>query len=147
MVLSSHVIMIPNGWRTFMRRTAFLIVAVSLLFLQPSMAAKPLRDDTVGQYQLIFRGCYSGTGRGQVNKNSVTIRGTVFDENGARLDFNSGGMKLENRRFRDRLTVGATTVIISGRVDPSGGALRKARLICTFTATGAGFGRVVGEHN
>lgn len=147
MVLSSHIIMIRCGWRTLMRRAVVLIFLMSFMLLRPAVAAPPVRDDTVGQYQLIFRGCYTGKGKANVNPNTVMIHGDLVDENGNNVNFNAAGMKIENHRFHDTITNGGRTIIISGRVDPSGGALRKARLICTFQAVGVGFGRVAGEHD
>ena len=147
MVLSCRIIMIASGWRTLMRRVVLLIFLMSLVLFKPGSAAPPVRDDTVGQYDLIFRGCYTGKGKGTVNPNSVHLNGNLVDENGDRVNFNAPNLKLENHRFHETITVAGHTINISGRVDPSGGALRKARLICTFEAVGVGFGRVAGEHN
>ena len=130
-----------------MRRSFVLLILFSLLLLKPGMAASPAHDDTQGAYKLIFRGCYSGTGNGVVTPKKVMIRGDVVDENGNRINFVAPNLKLENHRFHDQVTVDGTTIIITGRVDPSGGALRKARLNCTFTAVGTGYGRVAGDHN
>jgi len=147
MLLSSDMIMIRCGWRTLMKRSAFLLVVVGLLSLQPGAAAPAGNpDDTVGPYRLIFKGCYSGSGTAQVTPKFVTIKGDLVDENGTQINFVAQKLMLENHRFHDRVTMDGATVIINGRVDPSGGALRKARLNCTFTAVGAGFGRVVGDH-
>ena len=148
MRLSSNIIMIRRWWRTFMRRTAFLLILISLLSLKPGVAAPPRgRDDTPGSYRLIFRGCYSGSGMGVVTPKFVTIRGNLIDEGGNQIDFVAQKLMLENHRFHNQLTVGGKTIILTGRVDPSGGALRKARLNCTFTAVGTGYGRVAGDHN
>ena len=130
-----------------MRRSVFFLAIFSLLMLKPGVAAPPPRDDTQGAYKLIFRGCYTGTGNGVVTPKKVLIRGNVIDDNGNRINFVAPNLPLENHRFHDQVTVGGTTVIITGRVDPSGGALRKARLNCTFTAVGMGYGRVAGDHN
>jgi hypothetical protein len=147
MLLSLKITMIRSRWRTYMRRTAFLLIVMSLLWLQPGAAAPAGNpDDTVGPYRLIFKGCYSGLGTAVVTPKFVMIRGDLVDDNGNQVNFVAQRLMLENHRFHDRVTVGGTTVIINGRVDPSGGALRKARLNCTFTAKGAGFGRVVGDH-
>jgi hypothetical protein len=130
-----------------MRRTSFLLILISLLLLRPGAAAPPVADDTVGPYRLIFRGCYSGTGDGVVTRRKVMIHGDLVDDNGNRVNFIAPNLKLENHRFHDTVTAGGTTIIITGRVDPSGGSLKKARLNCTFTAVGMGFGRVAGDHN
>jgi len=130
-----------------MRRAVVLIFLISLMLFKPGAAAPQVKDDTVGQYQLIFRGCYTGTGKAMVNPNSVHINGNLVDERGDRVNFVAPGLKLENHRFHDTVNAGGRSVVISGRVDSSGGALRKARLICTFQAVGVGFGRVAGEHN
>src|SRR5436190_3044013 len=147
MFLSCGSIMIRCGWRTLMRRSASLLILASLLMLKPGVAAPPPNDDTQGAYKLIFRGCYTGTGNGVVTPKKVMIHGNVVDENGNRLNFIAPNLDMENHRFHDQVTVGGVTIIITGRVDPSGGALRKARLNCTFTAGGMGYGRVAGDHN
>ncbi len=147
MLLSSNIIMIRGRWRTYMRRTAFLLIVMGLLSLQPGAAAPAGNpDDTVGPYRLIFKGCYSGPGTAVVTPKFVMLKGDLIDDNGVQINFVVQKLMLENHRFHDKVTVGGTTVIINGRVDPSGGALRKARLNCTFTAVGAGFGRVAGDH-
>ena len=84
---------------------------------------------------------------GVVRATSVMIRGNLVDENGNRINFVAPNLAMENHRFHDKVTVAGRTIIITGRVDPSGGALRKARLNCTFTAVGTGYGRVAGDHN
>src|SRR5689334_6968659 len=147
MVLSSVSIIIRDGWRTFMKRCLWVLIFSSLLMLKPGVAAPPPRDDTNGAYKLIFRGCYSGMGNGVVTPKKVMIRGNVTDENGNGINFVAPNLTLDNHRFHGQVAVGGTTVIITGRVDPSGGALRKARLNCTFTVVGTGFGRVAGDHN
>jgi len=148
MVLSCRVIMIGSGWRTFMRRVAFLLVAFSLLMLKPGVAAPPPRDDTPGGYRLLFRGCYSGTGMAVVTPKFVSIRGVkLLDENGNGIDFVAQKLMVVNHRFHDRVSTAGKTIIITGRIDPSGGALRKARVNCTFTVVGTGYGRAVGDHN
>src|SRR4051812_6092964 len=147
MVLSSRIIMMASAWRTYMRRALFLIFLICLMLFKPGAAARQNPDDTVGQYQMIFRGCYSGTGKGMVNPNSVHLNGNLVDEGGNRVNFVAPNLKLENHRFHDTVTVAGKTINISGRVDSSGGALRKARIICTFEAVGVGFGRAAGEHN
>jgi hypothetical protein len=130
-----------------MRRAAYLLILSGLLLLQPGVAAPAGLDDTNGAYRLIFKGCYTGTGNGVVTPKSVMIRGDLVDENGNRVDFVADKLAMENHRFHDQVNVGGRTIVISGRVDPSGATLRKARLSCTFTAVGLGFGRVAGEHN
>jgi hypothetical protein len=139
--------MIRIGWRMFMRRITLVVILLSLLLLQPGVAARPPRDDTPGAYRLIFRGCYTGTGNGVVTPKKVTIHGDVVDESGNHISFDASDLTLENHRFHNQVSVGGTTIIITGRVDPSGGTLRKARINCTFTAVGIGFGRVAGDHN
>jgi len=146
MLFSSDMIII-RGWRTMMRRTSFLLILSGLLLFRPGLAAPPDHDDTPGAYRLVFKGCYSGTGKATVTPKMVTLRGDVVDENGNRVSFVADKLVLQNHRFSDQETVGGNTFKISGRVDPSGGALRKARLNCTFGAVGVGFGRVVGDHN
>jgi len=131
-----------------MKRIAFLLVLISLLLLKPGAAAPLVRDDTNGAYRLIFKGCYNGTGMGMVTPNFVTLRGdNLVDEAGKPVDFTAQKLDVQNHRFHGAISAGGTIVVISGRVDPSGGALKKARLICTFEAVGVGFGRVAGEHN
>jgi len=132
-----------------MRRFALMLMLGSLLFLHggASAAPKKFKDDTKGSYKLIFKGCYRGKGTAVVTEKFVSIKGKdVTDENGNAVNFDVKELPLENLRFRERVSVDGRMVIISGRVDPSGGALRKPRLNCTFIAQGAGFGRVVGEH-
>ncbi|SRR5258706_10072106 len=148
MVLSSRSIMIRIGWRTLMRRSALVLILFGLLMLKPGVAAQPPHDDTQGAYRLIFRGCYSGTGMAVVTPKFVTIRGdNLVDDNGNGIDFVAQKLPLENHRFHDQVAAGGKTIIITGRVDPSGGALRKARVNCTFTVVGIGYGRVAGDHN
>ena len=148
MMLSSVILMMPYDWRRIMKRIALMLILGSLLFLDGGASAAPKKDDTNGSYKLIFKGCYRGTGTATVNPNFVSIKGKdLTDEHGNAVDFDVKKLPVENHRFRGRVNVGQGVVIISGRVDPSGGALKKARINCTFTAEGAGFGRVVGEHN
>jgi hypothetical protein len=45
------------------------------------------------------------------------------------------------------VNVGGSIINISGRVDPGGGALFKARITFTFGAAEVGYGRATGEHN
>jgi len=130
-----------------MRRITLVVILLGLLSLKPGVAAPPPRDDTAGAYHLIFRGCYTGTGKGVVTPKKVMIHGDVVDEGGNHVSFDASDLTLENHRFHDQVSAGGTTIIITGRVDPSGGALRKARINCTFTAVGVGFGRVAGDHN
>jgi hypothetical protein len=127
-----------------MRRLAFLIIFTCAFWVKPGWAAPP--NSTVGAYRLIFRGCFSGTGNGVVTPNSVMVRGKLFDENGNRINFVAPNLTLENGRFHDVVSVAGMTVKITGRVDPGGGSLRKARLVCTFSVAGTRFGRVAGEH-
>src|SRR5881398_2145340 len=116
MFLSRGSIMIKCGWQTLMRRSASLLILASLLMLKPGVAALPPKDDTQGAYNLIFRGCYTGTGNGVVTPKKVMIRGDVVDENGNRINFVAPNLKLENHRFHDQVTVDGTTIIITGRV-------------------------------
>lgn len=148
MVLSCHMSMIRYDWRRIMRRFALLIILGGLLLQGDALAAPKVKDDTNGSYNLIFKGCYRGTGTAIVTDKFVSIKGKdITDENGNSVDFDVKKLTMENHRFRERVNVGGKSVIISGRVDPSGGTLRKARINCTFVAEGDGFGRVVGEHN
>jgi hypothetical protein len=149
MFLSSDIIMIRWRWRKIMRRSSFLLILISMLLLKPGAAAPPSsRDDTPGAYRLIFRGCYSGTGTAVVTPKFVTIRSKdLYDDAGNAVDFVAQKLPVENHRFHDQVTAGGKTIIITGRVDPSGGSLKKARLNCTFTAVGTGYGRVAGDHN
>jgi len=133
------------GGRRVARLSVLGLVMVCLLLLEPGVAAPP--DTTVGPYRLIFRGCYSGDGTGVVNANNVMIRGNLLDENGNRVNFVAPSLTIENHRFHDQVTVAGRTIKVNGRVDPAGGPLKKARLVCTFSVVGVGHGRVAGEHN
>ena len=121
-----------------------IIVLACVLLLRPGQAAPP--DSTIGAYRLIFRGVYSGEGMGAVNANNVMIRGTLQDESGNRINFVAPALALDGSHFHDEVTVAGRTIRVTGRVDPSGGPLQKARLVCTFTVVGLGHGRVAGDH-
>jgi hypothetical protein len=130
-----------------MKRLAFLIILLCLATIRPGAAAPPgANDDTAGPYRLIFRGCYSGSGSGTVTSKSVVIRGKLVDEDGNKINFVSPNLKLNNYRFYGTANVQGLKVSIAGRVDPSGGALRKARIVCTFSVLGIQHGRIAGDH-
>jgi len=147
MLLSSRMIMIRGYWLTDMRRVVFLLILSSLLFAQIGDAAPPVRDDTNGAYRVVFKGCYTGTGKAMVTPKSVMIKANLVDEKGNDVDFTVQKIVVENHRFFDDVNIGGATISIAGRVDPSGGALRKARISFTFGATSVGYGRATGEHN
>jgi hypothetical protein len=130
-----------------MRRIALLLILGSLMFVRTGDAAPPVRDDTNGAYRVIFKGCYSGTGKAMVTPKSVMIKATLVDEKGTEVDFTVQKIVVENHRFFDDVNIGGAIISIAGRVDPSGGALRKARISFTFGATSVGYGRATGEHN
>src|SRR5689334_3317553 len=147
MLLSSGMIMIRSNWLAAMRRVSFLLILSALLFVQTGDAAPPVHDDTTGGYRVVFKGCYSGTGKATVTPRSVMIRATLVDEKGNSVDFTVQRIAVQNHRFFDDVTIGGATISIAGRVDPSGGPLRKARISFTFGATEVGYGRATGEHN
>src|SRR6266699_1047629 len=121
-----------------------IMVLACVFSLKPGEAAPP--DSTIGSYRLLFRGVYSGEGTGAVNANNVMIRGNLIDEGGNRINFVAPTLALDGSHFHDEVTVAGRTIRVTGRVDPSGGALQKARLVCTFTVVGVGHGRVAGDH-
>jgi hypothetical protein len=147
MLLSSGMIMIRRNWLTVMRRVAFLFILSGLLFVSRGAADPPAHDDTPGPYKLTFKGCFSGKGKATVNPKFIMIKADLVDEQGNAVDFSVQKIDLENHRFHDRVNVAGKIIMISGRVDPSGGALLKARINCTFGAPDVGYGRAVGEHN
>ena len=147
MLLSSGMIMIRSNWLTVMRRVAFLLILSSLMFVQSGDAAPPVHDDTNGAYRVVFKGCYSGTGKATVTPKTVMIKATLVDEKGNSVDFTVQKIAVENHRFFDDVSIGGATISIAGRVDPSGGALRTARISFTFGAPTVGYGRATGDHN
>jgi hypothetical protein len=147
MLLSSGMIMIRCNWLAVMRRVAFLLILSSLMFVRTGDAAPPVHDDTTGGYRVVFKGCYTGTGKATVTPKSVMIKAELVDEKGNSVDFTVQKIPVENHRFFDDVTIGGATISIAGRVDPSGGPLHKARITFTFGAQSVGYGRATGEHN
>ncbi len=126
------------------RRATALLIFAALFSLKPGEAAPP--NSTIGPYRLLFRGCYSGEGMGVVTANNVMIRGNLLDENGNRVNFVAPSLALDGSHFHDEVTIAGRKIKVTGRVDPSGGPLLKARLVCTFSVAGVGHGRVAGDH-
>jgi hypothetical protein len=147
MLLSSGMIMIRRNWLTLMRRASFLFILSGLLFVSRGAADPPPHDDTDGAYRLTFKGCFSGIGKAVVTPKTVMIKADLVDEKGNPVTFDVKKVEMDNHRFHDQVDVGGKLIMISGRVDPSGGAILKARINCTFGAADVGYGRAVGEHN
>jgi len=130
-----------------MKRTAFLFILGSLLLVRSSGAVPPANNDTNGAYRLVFKGVYSGTGKATVTPKTLMIRASLVDEKGNDIDFTVQKITVANNRFSEDVSVAGRTINIAGRVDPSGGALKKARITFTYGAREVGFGRATGEHN
>ena len=147
MPLSCCMSMIRSNWLTAMRRIAFLLILGALLLVRSGAAAPPGNNDTTGSYHVVFKGCYSGIGKAVVTPKMVMIRANLVDEKGNDVDFTVQKIPVENLRFFDDVPIAGTTISIAGRVDPSGGALLKARLTFTFGSPTVGYGRATGDHN
>lgn len=130
-----------------MKRAAFLIILSSLLLVRSSGAVPPTQDDTKGNYRVVFKGIYNGIGKAIVTPKALMIRASLVDENGNDVDFTVQKITVENNRFAEDVSVAGRTINIAGRIDPSGGALKKARITFTYGAPEVGFGRATGEHN
>src|SRR5947208_646949 len=127
-----------SRWRRMMKGALALLIFAWMFTLKGGEAAPP--DSTIGTYRLLFRGVYSGEGMGVVNANNVMIRGNLVDEGGNRINFAAPALALDGSHFHDEVMVAGRRIRVSGRVDPSGGPLQKARLVCTFTVVGVGNG-------
>ena len=138
--------MIRSNWLTAMRRISFLLILSALLLVRTGGAAPPGNNDTNGSYRVVFKGCYNGIGKATVTPRMVKIQASLVDEKGNDIDFTVQKILVENQRFFDDVTVAGTTISIAGRVDPSGGALRKARISFTFGSPTVGYGRATGGH-
>ena len=147
MLLSWRMSMIRSNWLSVMRRSAFLLIFSGLLLVGAGAAAPGSKNDTNGAYRVVFKGCYNGTGKAVVTPKSVMIKASLLDEKGESVDFDVQKIAVENHRFSDDVNVGGHIINISGRVDPGGGALFKARITFTFGAQEVGYGRATGEHN
>ena len=131
-----------------MKRAAFLIILSGLLLVRSSGAVPPAnQDDTNGPYRLVFKGIYSGTGKAMMTPKKLMIRASLVDEKGNNVDFDVQKITVVNHRFAEDVSVAGRIINIAGRVDPSGGALKKARITFTYGAPNVGFGRATGDHN
>ena len=139
--------MIRSNWLTAMRRISFLLILSSLLLVRTSGAVPPGNNDTNGSYRVVFKGVYNGIGKAMVTPRMVMIRATLVDEKGNDVDFTVPRIPVENLRFHDDVAINGAIINIAGRVDPSGGALLKARISFTFGAPSVGYGRATGDHN
>ena len=102
-----------------------------------------------GKYEVEFRGYLRGKGTATVSGGTVVnITGEVVDEDDKKGNFNVGGLRLVNDRFKGNNTgeaMGLGISIITGRVDAPTPTVRVGRLTATFGLQNGRYGRLVGE--
>lgn len=104
---------------------------------------------TANAYSISIAGCLTGTGTATFDGTTLSITGTVTDDNGNKGSFNVTGLKVDAKNhFSGTGTAMGDTLKIGGRLDPVASketALRTDRLVCTFKFTAKDLhGRVAG---
>lgn len=109
----------------------------------PSGAGQPALVH--GSYAVIARGHLTGEGHAAVGAKSVTITIQVLDADGNKGTLVAPHLTLADGRFRGTGKAMGQAITVSGRIDAPGGALRSARIVCTFSAGDGRSGRIVGD--
>ena len=125
-------------------------VAVALIW---ATAVKNDRDPAKagpkinGSYELIGGGVGIVRGKAVVTPKKVKINGTFRDTAGTDVPFDASDLTMDasTYRFKGNATVGNSTAVISGRLDPDDKTLQNCRITAIFLATDAKAGRIIGQ--
>lgn len=100
-----------------------------------------------GDYTIAIAGSYSGTGKATLTDTTVSITGTVTDENGTSGSLIASNLAIYGNHFSGSGTVMGNPMTVLGRLDPAdaqGKVPKTARLMGTFTVSSSTHGRLAG---
>jgi hypothetical protein len=127
---------------------SLLAMAVAACLRAAPLAAAPQAASVAGAYTVKIAGCLTGTGNATMSGTTLSISGTVSDDSGHKGNFTATNLTVDAKlHFTGTGTALGLTMTLSGRLDPSNpqeAALKTERVVCTFTTSNDGHGRVAG---
>ena len=125
----------------------FGVVLAAVAVLAAGAQAVPGgRPGTVGDYDLDFKGDFTGSGTAKINPAHLTFKVELQGVNGPGGTLDVPKLKVENGRFNGTGTLGGQPVDITGRVDAGeGGVVSVNRLVVTIRTKDGRVARAFGE--
>jgi hypothetical protein len=148
-VVGGHIWNEKMPWVSTTILKGFLAIALVASLGVRSLGAPALATTAAaGTYTVKMAGCMTGTGNAALSGTTLSITGTVSDDAGHKGDFTASNLKVDAKlHFTGTGTALGLTITLSGRLDPSNpqeAALKTTRVVCTFTTSKDGHGRIVG---
>jgi hypothetical protein len=148
-VVGKHVWNDKMPWvRTTIFKVLLAVALVAMVRVASLAGPAQVNSAAAGTYSVKMAGCMTGTGNATLSGTTLSITGTVSDDAGHKGDFTAANLNVDAKlHFTGTGTALGLTITLSGRLDPSNpqeAALKTQRVVCTFTTSNDGHGRVVG---